>query len=478
MKLKSLFSFLDYYNLKTKMEFVDRSRELKALEEEYSAPRSSLVILYGRRRVGKTRLLHEFLKDKPHLYYMADLESEILQRERLKRLAAEDLEDPLLGKISFPGWEELFTYLLEKIFARSNEKKFVLALDEFSYLLQVSPALPSVLQKLWDTRCLGRPIMLVLCGSLLGLMYRHTLSYRSPLYGRRTLDLKLVPLTFADYLEFFPHISKDEAFKFYALTNGTPWYVELLERRKDLWWNILERILEPFSPLYNEPRFILQEEIREATTYFSILEVIAQGEHKIGNIARRLGLKTSNLTSFLDRLQELDLVYREVPVTEKNPAKSKKGLYFIRDNFFRFWFRYVFPYRSYLETGRKEEVLSRIKADWEHFSAPVFERVCAESVWRLPLPFDILKIGRFWSKDIEIDVVALGEKEVLLGECKYQRSKVSLKVFHELQGKAKNFPQEGRKVYYAIFSRSGFKKDLLQEIQKRDDLFLWTIEDL
>ncbi len=460
------------------MEFINRNRELQALEEEYRAARPSLVILYGRRRVGKTRLLREFLKDKPHLYYMADLENEILQRERLKRLAAEALEDPLLGEISFYGWEELFTYLLEKILTRTNGKKFILALDEFSYLLQVSPALPSVLQKFWDTRCSGRPIMLILCGSLLGLMYRHTLSYRSPLYGRRTLDLKLTPLSFADYVAFFPHTSKEDAFKFYVLTNGTPWYVELLERRKDLWWNISERILEPFSPLYNEPRFVLQEEIREATTYFSILEVIAWGEHKIGNISKRLGLKTSNLTSFLDRLQELDLVYREVPVTEKNPAKSKKGLYFIRDNFFRFWFRYVFPYRSHLETGRKEEVLSRLKADWEHFSAPVFERICAESVWRRSWPFKVFKVGRFWSKDVEIDLVALGEREVLLGECKYQRSKVGLKVFHELLDKAQKFPYEKQKVFYAIFSRRGFKKDLLQEAQKRDDLFLLGMKDL
>ena len=458
------------------MEFINRRQELKALEEEYLAPRSSLVILYGRRRVGKTRLLQEFLRNKPHLYYMADLESEVLQRERLKRLAAEVLSDPLLDKISFPGWEELFAYLLERSF--SFEGKFVLALDEFSYLLQVSPSLPSVLQKIWDTYRLQKPIMFILCGSLLGLMYRHTLSYRSPLYGRRTLELRLSPLSLSDYAEFFPASTKDEIFQFFALTNGTPWYIELLERRKDIWWNITERVLNPFSPLYQEPRFVLQEEIREATTYFSILEVIALGEHKIGNIAKRLGLKTTNLTSFLERLQELDLIMREVPVTEKNPAKSKKGLYFIKDNFFRFWFRFVFPYRTFLERGYKEQVIAYIKQNWEHFVSPVFERVCREFLWKTSLPFTPLRIGRFWNKKTEIDVVALGENEVLFGECKYQKSLVGIEVLNQLRAKAAEFPVGSRKVFWGVFARKGFKKDLLNLAQERQDIFLWTLENL
>jgi len=228
------------------------------------------------------------------------------------------------------------------------------------------------------------------------------------------------------------------------------------------------------------PKFILKDEVKEPTTYFSVLQVISQGEHKIGKIASKLGIETKNLTSFIEKMIKLEIIERKVPVTEENPAKSKKGLYFIKDNFFNFWFRYVFSYQSFLETERYDFVLDKIKKEFNHFVSFVFEEISKDYLLnKAKLPFAIQKIGRWWDKNVEIDVLVLGENEILFGECKYWDRPVGLNVLKELKEKAQhvNWKKEKRKEHFAIFSRKGFTEDLLAKAEKDKNLYLFSLDE-
>ncbi len=455
------------------MRFIDRERELQTLEGEYRRD-SSLVVIYGRRRVGKTTLIERFMKDKPGVYFLADLQNELLQLERFKNVVAETFKDEVLKGVEVKYWETLFRYILR----HNTQGKLIIAIDEFQYLAKVNPAIPSIFQRIWDTLLKENKVMLILSGSTVSMMYNLTLSYSSPLYGRRTAQIRLQPLDFFSYRSFFKGRKNDEIFRFYCVTGGVPKYAELMDPSKGFLTNLRENVLNRDSFLYAEPKFILREEIRDPITYFSILQVISQGERKIGKIAGRLGMSTQNLTSFVERLIELDILEREVPVTERNPEKSKKGLYFIKDNFFNFWFRYVFPNQSFLETENYDLVLSKIKSDFNQYASLIFENVCIDFLRKENEPFKIERIGRWWDRDTEIDIVAWGEGKALFGECKYRDSKVGTEVLKELMEKSKkvNLGFKPEEIFFALFSKRGFTEDLKRSSFK--NLLLYTVEDL
>ncbi|EDP75589.1 ATP-binding protein [Hydrogenivirga sp. 128-5-R1-1] len=455
------------------MRFIGRERELKTLEEEYRRD-SSFIVIYGRRRVGKTTLIEKFIKGKPAVYFLADLQNELLQLGRFKNVVAETFRDEVLKGIEVKDWETIFRYILR----HNTQGKLIIAIDEFQYLAKVNPAIPSILQRIWDTLLKDSEAMLILSGSTVSMMYNLTLSYSSPLYGRRTAQIRLQPLDFFSYRSFFKGRKNDEIFRFYCVTGGIPKYAELMNPSKEVFTNIRENVLNRDSFLYSEPKFILREEIRDPITYFSILQVISQGERKIGRIAGKLGMSTQNLTSFMERLIELDILERKVPVTERNPEKSKKGLYFIKDNFFNFWFRYVFPNQSFLETENYNLVMNKIKSDFNQYASLIFEDVCIDFLKKKNIHFRIERIGRWWNRDTEIDILAWGEGKVLFGECKYRDSRVGAEVLKELMEKSKrvNLGFKPKEIFFALFSKRGFTKDLKRSSFK--NLLLYTVEDL
>jgi len=301
------------------------------------------------------------------------------------------------------------------------------------------------------------------------MMYQTTLSYQSPLYGRRSGQIRLQPLSFIDYRHFFPALSFEECVEFYSVTGGVPKYIEAFDANADLFTNIAQQILNKNSLLYHEPRFLLNEEIIESMTYFSILSVIAQGDNKIGNIAGRLGVKVNNLSKYFTTLIELDLLERRVPITEKDPSKSKKGLYFIKDNFFRFWFRYVFLYQSYLEMDNLAYVQEKLQATFSGYVSLTFESCCADLMWdwatHNQLPFPLEKIGRWWSKNAEIDIVGINEttRQIIFGECKWSAQPMDVDDFQALQAKTAfvDWDFDERDVAYILFSKSGFTPKLV-----------------
>lgn len=207
----------------------------------------------------------------------------------------------------------------------------------------------------------------------------------------------------------------------------------------------------------NEPQFILQNEVSEPMTYFSILEIIARGEHKLGNIASKLGKNVQNITSFISKLIELDILYKEVPVTEVNPAKSKKGLYFIKDNFFRFWFSYVLPYKSQLEMGNSAFVMQKIQENFSGFVAKTYEDLAITYILK---HYDVLKCGRWWSKNQEIDAIGVGEEYLIVAECKYSNKKVGIDILQSLQSKRQYIDSTLPIRHYLLFSKSGFTEEL------------------
>ena len=463
--------------MESRTRFINRKNDLTYLEDEYKKKESGFMVVYGRRRVGKTTLIEEFIRNKKNVYFMADKQVEKELISRLSMAMAKSIKDTLMPGLTFNSWEDLFSYWLEK---EKFDKKVVFVIDEFQYLAKVNPAFPSIVQRLWDEKLKKKNIFLILCGSLINMMYSTALSYESPLYGRRTGQMKLEPVAFTDFAKFLPAMSSEKRLEYFSITGGVPKYIETFSPLKSLRENIRENILSKNSYLYNEPRFILNEEVTETLNYFSILKTIACGEHKIGNIASKNGIKANILTKYLDILISLGVIERRIPITEKNPEKSKMGLYFIKDNFFRFWFRYVFPYQSYLEINEKEYVEEIIKEDFKNFTGEVYEKICQDNIPLLVKERKILftpeKWGKWWIKGDEIDVIALNNstKDILFGECKWSTKLVGLNILKSLKEKSKKvkWNEDNRIEHYALFSRKGFTKELKAEAIRENVLLV------
>jgi AAA+ ATPase superfamily predicted ATPase len=450
--------------------FWDRQQELRMLEREYGRAGGSLVVIYGRRRVGKTTLIKEFIQDKPAMYFLADERLESVQRRRFQEVLSEFTGDALLARLAAGDWDTLFDLYVQRVdaFSQAEGCKMVLVIDEFQYLAKTTPGYPSFIQGLWDEKLRERDVMLILCGSLVGMMRRLCLDSGSPLYGRRTGQIRLRPLQFTDYLDIFD-ASFNELVPLYAVTGGVPRYIELLySPGQDLFDEIRDQVLEPGRALYDEPRFLLAGEVNETTTYFSILQTIASGDHKVGNIGRTLEMPTNRLGVYMQTLEELHFIERRTPVTAG--PRSRQGLYTISDLFARFWFRYVFPNQNYLEIGRTANVAAQLRRTFEsEFVAQVFEECCANYLWRLAdlemLPFLPQRIGRWWARDQEIDLVALNQEteDILFGECKWTQQPIGIDVLKALYHKARQvkWRQDTRREWFVLFSRAGFQETLI-----------------
>lgn len=409
------------------MNFVNREAELATLNREYGAEGGRLVVIYGRRRLGKTRLLREFFQDREGLFYVATEATAHIQRTRFKEQLADGLDDRLLEKMDVRDWETLLAYLAEKIYTRREQDsgKFVLVIDEFQYLVKTDPGLPSVLQQIWDHKLQNSPIMLILCGSAVSMMHEHVLNASAPLYGRRTAQIRLRPIEFRAYSAFVNRPVR-ERLDLYGITGGVPRYIELIEGRS-LAAFINEAVLDVNGYLYEEPHFLLSDEIRQYVNYFSILQAVSRGHCKVADIAAYVGLSIQSLGPYLEILKQMHLIERRVPITEVMPHKSRKGIYRMADPFTAFWFRYVPRHTAALEQGQQPRVLNSILKDFSNHMGPVFEEICRKAVaapffWeRFNIGADpSVAVGSWWDRRQEIDVVAFEEntRTLLVGECK------------------------------------------------------------
>lgn len=459
--------------------FVDREAELQALEREYAREGSSFVVVYGRRRVGKTELISRLIRNRRSLYYLATEEPELQNLESFQSVAADFLHSDLLRAARISRWEDVFREIART--CGPTDERAVIVIDEFQYLGRANPAYPSIFQRIWDTMLKDANVMLVLCGSLISLMRDQVLSEESPLYGRRTAQIRMRQIPFSHYREFLPGRSTRELVERYAVTGGVPKYIELFNDEEDVYSAISANVLDRSGFLYDEPNFLLQREVPDVGTYFALIRAVAGGAHRPSEISRSFGIRQTSLGKYLKTLIDLDVLERQVPVTEGNPDKSKKSLYRIKDNFLQFWFRFVLPNLSYLETGRTAAVEKRIR---EHFIdghvAYVYEDVCRERLWGLAdsgeLGFVPERVGRWWSGSDEIDVVGLSASEgrAVWGECKFWKDPVGANVLRALEEKAARVPWErdGRTDAFALFSASGFTDELREIAAARGDVAL------
>ena len=464
------------------MNFLGREKEILVLEKEYARD-GGFVVIYGRRRIGKTTLIKQFIKSKTAFYFLATKEVESQSMKRFAGVIARTTGNSVMQKAAFSDWLDLFQAVADY---KPNEKK-VLVIDEFPYLVKVNDSFPSILQNAWDEILKDSNVMLILCGSLISMMKKHALSYESPLYGRRTAQIRIAPLPFTTVYEN-QKLSFEEAAEQYSITGGVPKYMEFFSDGQPLYEQIKENVLSKNSFLYEEPNFLLTDEVQVPTNYFSIIKVIADGNHKLGTIAGILGLETSALTPYLKTLSELGFIEKQVPVTEKNAEKTRKGLYFISDNFLRFWFRYVYPYKGELEIDNMQISLDELDKDFkEKFVAFAYKDICKEIFARLcsdkAIDFTPSKIGSYWLNDksgnTQIDVMAVDtvNKRLFAGECKYHNQPVDADVYFELVKKVDNSAEiksafKGYTVIYGVFSKSGFTSRMTDISNSNPNLFL------
>lgn len=459
--------------------FVNRLAELDLLEKRFTSDKAEFFVLYGRRRVGKTELLARFCEGKRALFFVSDLGSEISMRSDFSQLINDTLFGPEQMDAVYSNWEAVF----QAIGNASKTERLVVVLDEFPYLITTYPPVASILQKAWDQTLKNTKIMLILCGSYIGMMEESVLSYKAPLYGRRTAQYLLEPLQFKDARLLFSDFSPEDQVRAYAIYGGTPAYLQTIDSKKALDENIVDDILSRGSYLYDEVRFILQQELREPRNYFAILQAIAAGKTKLNEIKLATGL--DGATAYLDTLQQLHLVERIVPVTTSQPQKSRRGIYRLKDHYLRFWFRFVHPNRSQLERSGSRLVLeNQVLPEIDHFASLAFEDICQQYFWLEGLsgnlPFQPLNSGRWWNNSEEIDLVVLGEEEAILVECKWSSKPVGMNILANLERKAAIIQGDlgNKKIYFALCSRSGFTPQLMDSSSNRSDIMLFKLSHI
>lgn len=454
-------------------KFINRKKELQQLQSLYDEGQGgNLAIVYGRRRLGKTRLLKEFSQKIPHCYFMADRAGEETLKRSLATAMATALDEPLLETVSFSSWYDLFS-AFDKF--RPDKQKFLLIIDEYQYICQVQPAFSSFIQKWWDEKWQFENIMVVLCGSVTSMMYKETIATNSPLYGRATAQILLEPFAYKYIKEFLPGRSDVELVEMYSLGGGVPRYLELLKKYSTFSQALRSLALNRSGILYHEARYLLNEEISTPNTCWSILNGLGNGTGRISELGSLLRLPANQLTRYIELLRDLFLVYREVPVLEKNPQKSKKGFYQITDPFLRLWFGAIYPYESFLEFDQLDLVEKRLTPLIESHIAHCYEKLCRDYVKFSPDAFGCHRIGRQWGKTFEIDIAGVGSQDelILVGECKWSRHKIGLSVLRALENKVvmNNLPVSAS-CNYILFSKSGFTAELEHQAQKESRIVL------
>jgi AAA+ ATPase superfamily predicted ATPase len=460
--------------------FVGRETELAHLETLYASGRAELFILYGRRRVGKTELLRAFCAGKTHLFFIATLSSDHDQlasfSQEIYRLTHADIPE----RFTYPSWEAAFR-VLDELPGRP-----VIVLDEFTYLIGGNKAIPSILQKVWDERLKNSNVFIILCGSYIGMMETEVLGYNAPLYGRRTGGSLLSPLELPSVPRFFPNYTPIQQVEAWSVLGGMPYYLSAFSDQMDIFTNIRKHILEVQGLLYQEPRLLLLEELREPRNYFSILRAIAQGSTRLNEIAQKAGVGDSSVTArYLDILQQMRLIYRSVPATESQPEKSKKGIYHISDFFLRFWFRYVHSYQNALDLGMVDGILvQRVQPTFEQFVGYAFEEAARSYITRLArkgqLSFLPERIGSWWDQNGEIDVLAVSDNDraILVGECKWSVNPVGSDILEDLKRKTRTLQamKSWDRITYFLFAKSGFTP-ALQEQAAQENIQLVTVDE-
>ena len=459
--------------------FVGRSKELKKLQKLYESDSFEFAVFYGRRRVGKTTLINEFIKDKKAVYYMS---VEGTRKENLAGFSKALLSDCHGATPQFPDFESLLGYIDQ--LAVTGER-MIIAIDEFPYLAASYPAISSMLQSHIDLHWKNSRLFLILCGSSMSFMEEQVLGYKSPLYGRRTAQFKLHPFTFFEARKMLPGFSPEEQAVLYGVTGGIPEYLSRISQTRTMDENILELFFDESGRLFEEPVNLLKQELREPASYHSIISAIAGGASRINEIATKTGMETSGCSNQIASLTALGIIRRETPVTEG--VSSRKTIYRLEDSMFLFWYRFVRPNMSGIIQNAGETIYEHVvKPNMSDYMGRVFEDMCQQYLYHpqiyATLPFLPGNIGRWWGTDPvkkrqeEIDLMAIQDNQALLGECKWRNAPVNREILEQLLDRGRLFHHD--KISYFLFSKTGFTEDVLDYKEADPSLYLVSFKDI
>lgn len=472
--------------------FIGRERELDFLNKCYLSSEAEFIVLYGRRRVGKTDTLTEFCKDKPHVFYLCREYTDSQQRTEFSKAILSFSDRFSLFPDTFSDWDKAFAFLANL----QSDRKTVIVIDEFPYMCKGNKSIPSVLQIAWDTVLRNANIMLVLCGSSMRFIEDELLAKKNPLYGRTTGIYKIMPMPYYDAVKFIPDFTDEEKLITCAILGGIPHYLKRFDSRKSLSENIIDEILTKGRTLYTEVEFLIHQELRETAVYNTIIDAIALGNSSLNDIFTKTNIEKTKLSVYLKNLIELGLVEKEFPAltSGKEHANNNRGLYNLTDNYFRFWYAFCYGNLAALEQGETQETYDDFICDNLHdFCGKPFEKICIEYLYVLNkqkrLPFRFTQIGRWWGKITksdengkpqttaeEIDIVAAdkNQKNFIVGECKFTNEPFDLGQLKNLQRKN---PFVGN-IHYYLFSLNGFTDGVRQYAADNKNVTLITAQDI
>lgn len=459
--------------------FIGREREVAALDRLYESNKFEFAVIYGRRRVGKTALINHFIDNKEAIYFMGVESNEKQNLENFSKSIIE-YSSGIEAETSFLSFQSA----LEYVFKLAEKKRFILAIDEYPYVARSSKSLASTLQLLIDKYKDTSQLMLILCGSSMSYMEDEVLAYKSPLYGRRTAQMKIQPFSFEETCRCFKNFSDEDKALAYGIVGGTPQYLLQMDDRLSIEDNIKNTYLNPISFLYEEPTNLLKQEVREPSIYTAIITAIAVGASRMSDISNKVGEDSNICANYLKSLINLGIVKKETPYGEKT---SRKSIYSIEDNMFRFWYRFVPNNNSVIMRGAADIVYRRIEPQLSEYMGTVFEEICKQYLWKLLLdgnsPVEFSELGRWWGNDpiekkqTEIDIMGEQDKKTaLFGECKWTNEKVDLGVLETLIKRSKLFSYIN--VHLFLFSKSGFTKGCIDKANELGNVSLVTYADM
>ena len=459
--------------------FIGREREVAALDRLYESNKFEFAVIYGRRRVGKTALINHFIDNKEAIYFMGVESNEKQNLENFSKSIIE-YSSGIEAKTSFLS----FQAALEYVFKLSERKRLILVIDEYPYVARSSKSLASTLQLLIDKYKDTSKLMLILCGSSMSYMEDEVLAYKSPLYGRRTAQMKILPFSFNEVCRYLKNYSDEDKALAYGIVGGTPQYLLQIDDRLSIEDNIKNTYLNPISFLYEEPTNLLKQEVREPAIYTAIITAIAVGASRMSDISNKVGEDSNICANYLKSLINLGIIKKETPYGEKS---SRKSIYSIKDNMFRFWYRFVPGNNSIIMRGAADIVYKRIEPQLSEYMGAVFEEICKQYLWNLLLngnsPVEFSELGRWWGNDpiekkqTEIDIMGEQDKKTaLFGECKWTNEKVDLGVLETLIKRSNLFSYVNMHLY--LFSKSGFTKGCIDKANELGNVSLVTYSDM
>lgn len=439
--------------------FIGRAQELNTLNRLYASDKFEFAVIYGRRRVGKTALMNEFIGEKKVIYFTG-VESNAKQNLENFSQSIIECNTGIPASTSFAS----FQAALEYVFHLAEKERIILAIDEYPYVARSSKSLSSTLQLLIDKNKDTSKLMLILCGSSMSYMEDHVLAYKAPLYGRCTAQMKIQPFSFEETCQYLSGMSDDDKALMYGIVGGTPQYLLQVNSKLSVEDNIKNIYLNPTSFLFEEPINLLKQEVREPAIYTAIITAIATGSSRMSEISSKVGEDTNVCATYLKNLVALGIVRKETPYGEK---ASRKSIYSIEDHMFRFWYRFVLENNSLIARGATDVAYNRIKPYLTDYMGKVFEDICTQYLWKLLLtdrsPVQVSSLGRWWGNDprtrsqTEIDIMGEQDKDTaLFGECKWTNEKVDLGVLETLIERSRLFSYAKAQLY--LFSKSGFTK--------------------